>query len=76
MRVTVVIRQDQSDRVEDIAAQLRSAGMQVERVLATLGMITGSVAEGQRSTLEHIEGVGSVSEERTVQIAPPDAEIQ
>lgn len=75
-RITVTIDDDHVPRANEVADQLRAAGMTVEQVLGTVGIITGSVDAGQRASLEAVPGVAAVEEETTFQIAPPDAEIQ
>ncbi len=75
-RVTVTIDDDHLSHADEVADQLRAAGMTVEQVLGTVGIITGSVDAGQRPSLEAVPGVAAVEEETTFQIAPPDAEIQ
>jgi hypothetical protein len=75
-RITVTIADDHLGRATEVADQLRAAGMTVEQVLGTVGIITGSVEAGQRASLQAVPGVVAVEEETTFQIAPPDAEIQ
>lgn len=75
-RITVTIDDDHVSRANEVADQLRAAGMTVEQVLGTVGIITGSADAGQRASLEAVPGVAAVEEETTFQIAPPDAEIQ
>lgn len=76
IRVTVTLTDAQADRAEETAGRLRAAGMQVEQVLATLGMVTGTVAEDQRAGLEALDGVASVSTERVIQLPDPGSDIQ
>jgi hypothetical protein len=62
--------------VENVAQQLRSRGMHVDQVLEAIGIITGSVADHQFSTLESVEGVGSIEEQQQFHLPPPDADVQ
>jgi hypothetical protein len=71
-RITVTV----SDDADAVAEQLRAAGMNVDQILRAAGIITGSVAAGQRASLTDVPGVASVEVEQTFQIAPPDAEVQ
>ena len=75
-RITVTIDDDHLARADEVADQLRAAGMTVEQVLGTVGIITGSVGPDQRASLEAVPGVAAVEDETTFQIAPPDAEVQ
>lgn len=75
-RITVTIDDDHLARADQVADQLRAAGMAVEQVLGTVGIITGSVDPAQRASLEAVPGVAAVEDETTFQIPPPDADIQ
>ena len=55
---------------EQIAEQLREAGMNVQQVLVEVGIVTGSVDAGRRASLAAIPGVLAVETERNVQIPP------
>lgn len=76
MQITVTVRHDYLSDTGRIAEQLTAGGMHVENVLSTLGMITGSLPDGQRAALAGIEGVESVDEDRQVVLPPPDSDIQ
>lgn len=62
--------------VEDLAERLRLAGMEVARVLATLGVVAGSLDDSQLATVAALPGVLAVEEQHTVQLPPPDADVQ
>ena len=61
--------------MDAVAQALSASGMQVERVLGTLGLITGRAPVDARPTLLSIDGVTSVDELLRVQLAPPDAPV-
>ena len=61
---------------EQVAEQLRAAGMTVEQVLSAVGIVTGSVDSERRASLAAVPGVVAVELDRPVQLGPPDAEIQ
>jgi hypothetical protein len=50
--------------------------MTVEQVLRAVGVITGTVAAGQRAALADLPGVLAVEPEQTFRLPPPDSEIQ
>ncbi len=62
-----------SGDTQRIAEQLRAAGMNVQRVLVEIGIVTGSVDAGRRASLAAIPGVVAVETEGTVHTAPVDA---
>ena len=75
-RITVSVDDEHLEQVDGVAEELKSAGMKVEQVLGSVGIITGSVEAERRADLAGLPGVGSVEDENTFQIPPPDAEIQ
>ncbi len=76
IHITVTVDQEHLRVIGDVASVLRTKGMQVEQVLDTIGIITGSLPEGRRPDLESAEGVESVDEQRDFQLAPPESGIQ
>lgn len=74
--VTVTVADSHAAAVDDVAARLAQAGMQVERVLAVLGVVTGSVDDGRLAALERVPGVAAVEEQTAFQLPPPDADVQ
>ncbi|MBV1778212.1 hypothetical protein KRR55_03665 [Paeniglutamicibacter sp. ABSL32-1] len=72
----VTVQSQYLGRVQEVTEMLESAGMQVERVLGTLGQIIGRAEEAKRPTLAGVEGVQSVDPARQVRIPPPDSQVQ
>ena len=63
-------------RLQQATAGLRDAGMAVDDVVDTLGMVAGTVAEDAIPALESVPGVLEVERQRTYQVPPPDSDIQ
>jgi hypothetical protein len=74
--ITVTVADDHASRIHDVADRLRAAGMRVDQVLGAAGVITGSVPGPRRPAIEALPGVAAVEDERSFQIAPPDADVQ
>ncbi len=72
----MTVADDQLANIDELVDRLRAAGMQVDQVLPTVGVITGSVTESQRTSIENVPGVAAAEGETTFQIAPPDADVQ
>ena len=72
--VTVTVAESHLAQIEDVAARLREAGMEVEQVLPAIGVITGTVPAARLAALEQVEGVASIEEQTNSEIPPPDAE--
>jgi hypothetical protein len=74
--ITVTVSDEHLGDVDEVADQLRAAGMNVAQVLGGVGIITGSVDSDRRADLEHLPGVTAVEAEHTFVIPPPDSEVQ
>ena len=74
--ITVTVAGSHLAQIEDVAAGLRDAGMEVGQVLAAIGVITGTAPAAQLSALEQVEGVASIEEQTKFEIPPPDADVQ
>lgn len=74
--VTVTVDGMYLRSINTVARSLEETGMRVERVMAAVGVITGSVESASVSTLSAIPGVASVDRDPGYQLAPPGAEIQ
>ena len=74
--VTITVDDTHLDRIEEVAAHLRSSGMQVDQVLNEIGLISGSVPDDRRQLLKTVTGVQSVEDTATVQLPPPESPVQ
>jgi hypothetical protein len=75
-RITVQVDDEHVARLDGVADELRAAGMDVEQVLATIGIILGSVPSERRAALDAVRGVASIENEHTLRIPPSDSDIQ
>lgn len=75
-KVTISVADDAIDRIDEVVAALESGGMHVEQVLRPIGVITGSVEARHVHALGGVAGVAAVEPQRTVQLPPPDADVQ
>jgi hypothetical protein len=73
-RITVTV--DDAHDVAAVADTLRHAGMEVEQVLSELAMVTGSVDANTVQALTSVEGVDSIDAAASVQLPPPDSDLQ
>lgn len=76
MRVTITVAASRRDGVQAVAARLRAAGMEIDRVLEALGMITGTVPDERLPMLEGLDGVASVDRQEHFQLPDPGNEVQ
>jgi hypothetical protein len=74
--VTVTVADSHVAAIEDLVERLRQAGMEVDAVLATIGIVSGSAPAARLPAIRALPGVAAVEEQTTFRIAPPDAEVQ
>lgn len=76
VQVTVSVDDAHLEQVEQVAEQLKTAGLDVEQTLFTIGVISGSVAPEQLDQLSQVAGVAAVEPDRSYQLPPPGTDIQ
>ena len=74
--VSVTVGDAARDHLDAVVQSLRACGMDVEHVLSTVGVVTGSVPSHALGALRGVEGVASVDEQLGYQLPPPDSPIQ
>lgn len=63
--------------IDAVAAALERAGLRVNEVMGTVGVITGTADGAARfPAFEALDGVESVEVARKVQLPPPDSPLQ
>ena len=62
--------------IDKTVESLRSAGMTVTAVHREIGVVSGTVAPADRDSLVVVRSVAGVESDRTMEIAPPDADVQ
>ncbi|WP_210479597.1 hypothetical protein [Naasia sp. SYSU D00948] len=60
--------------IDEVVERLRERGMRVDRVLRSVGIVTGSAQEV--GALNAVPGVMSVDLDQAIEIGPPGEEIQ
>jgi hypothetical protein len=75
-QVSVTVGDGHRESLDGVVESLRASGLEVEQVLGTLGIVTGSAPADALDALRGLEGVASVDEQLTHQLPPPDAEVQ
>lgn len=68
-RLGVLVRVDKSRSSDAVTRDLAAAGMQVERVLRRVGVVSGTVPDGQLGALGGVAGVTAVEREADVRSA-------
>lgn len=76
IQISISVDDAHLDRIQDVAQNLRAAGMNVEQTLSSIGVISGSIHSDQLDCISQIKGVRHIEQQREFQIAPPDSDIQ
>ena len=74
--VTVSIKNDHLPRFRELVEGMKKSGLDVERQLQSVGVVTGKIDANRVADLRALNGIGAVEEGREYQIAPPDSEVQ
>ena len=64
VKISVCVDDDHLSQIEKISQQLRSSGMNVEQVLSTIGVVSGSIQPDKLNNLYQIEGVNNIEPEQ------------
>jgi hypothetical protein len=75
-QITVSVADDAIGRIDEVVTALENGGMHIDQVLRPIGVITGSVDTQHVRALGSVAGVAAVEPQRTVQLPPPDSDVQ
>jgi hypothetical protein len=75
-QVSITVDDSHLDAISQVVAALRARGLHVDQVLDELGIITGSVPQGQHDALRSVDGVVSVEQGQHFRLPPPDSPVQ
>ena len=59
--------------IHEVADDLKAAGLTVDQVLTSIGIVTGSAEPEAAERLQKVRGVADVSPDHPVDIGPPGA---
>ena len=77
VEVIITVAEDRRANLNQIASQLQSYGLDITgEPLESLGMICGKAAENNLDQLRNVDGVTAIEKTGTVQIAPPESDVQ
>ena len=77
VEVIITVAEDRKANLKQIASELQSFGLEITaEPLESLGMISGKAAEKNLDQLKNVNGVTAIEKPGTVQIAPPESDIQ
>jgi hypothetical protein len=63
-RVIITVDDEHLGQIDNVASELRSAGVTVTNVMNTVGIISGEVSEGALEAVRAVSGVKAVEPER------------
>ena len=77
VEVIITVTEDRKANLKQIASELQTFGLEITaEPLESLGMISGKAAEKNLDQLKNVNGVTAIEKAGTVQIAPPESDIQ
>jgi hypothetical protein len=75
-QVVISVADDQVEDMSGVVDALRDAGLRVQEVLDSAGIVTGTVDGEALATLSTVPGVVDVERSRVYQVPPPDSPVQ
>jgi len=76
MEVIVTLDEDHLSHIEEIAKQLSAMGLRAVNTLGSIGAVTGRASPSLLVKLHGIRGVAAIEPSGSVQVAPPESDIQ
>lgn len=73
--VVITLMESEEKRLDLIIESLRKVGLEVHNTFQ-FGVITGSIDEKEIKNILEIKGVESISEDRSINLPPPDSPVQ
>jgi hypothetical protein len=74
--VNISVADDWLERFPDVVDALKQAGLTVDQELEVVGIVSGVVDPARLADLARVPGVLAVEPARTIQLPPPESEIQ
>lgn len=74
--VVVAVDADHMETMHEVVDQLRDVGMVIEHTMEALGTVSGRVSPEQLETIAAVPGVSAVERSSSIQIPPPESDIQ
>jgi hypothetical protein len=71
--VVISVADDRIDDMSTVVEALRAAGLRVDEVLHSVGVVTGTVDGNALQFLSTVPGVAEVERSQTFELPPPDA---
>jgi hypothetical protein len=76
VNLKISIEDEQLPRFRELVDQIKNLGLDVDQELEPLGIVIGRIDRGGVSALKRLRGVAHVEESRTIQIPPPESDVQ
>lgn len=70
--ILVTVEAGRRADIDELAERMRAAGMAVEGVLRTVGVVTGTATPAQAAAVARLPGVAAVEPDRPVHTWPED----
>ncbi len=76
VEVVVTATENCLSDLQPLVSRLKDKGLKVSEVMQNLGIISGKVAEADLLLLNSVAGVAAVEVGGTVQVSPPQSDLQ
>lgn len=76
IEVIITVTEDRRANLKQLASELQSRGLKITDTMENLGMISGTAAANNLDQIRNADGVAAVETAGTVQLPPPESDIQ
>jgi hypothetical protein len=76
IQVNITVADTHLDQFDHVVQRCQEVGLRVEQQFWNIGVISGRIEAAKLPDLKRIEGVAAVETSRTIQIAPPESNVQ
>lgn len=76
IEIIITVTEDRRANLKQIASELQSRGVKITDTMESLGMISGTAAANNLDQIRNVDGVAAIETAGTVQLPPPESDIQ
>lgn len=76
VRITMSVDDAHLESIESVAEKAEKAGLEIEETMSFLGIITGAIESEKIGSLRKMRGVSSVEADQSIEISPPESDVQ
>lgn len=76
IEMLVTVADDHLSDFQQIVHQLRGTGLKISHTMESLGIVSGTINAADLEKIKSLQGIAAIEPAGSVQLPPPDSEIQ